>query len=54
MHLFKAYARNTSTEMDRFTRSLTNGCGLYVAGAGWMSRVGRMILREIQVRVRGK
>ena len=54
MHLFKAYARNTPTEIDRFTRSFTYGFGLYVAGAGWMSRVGKMILREIQVRVRGK
>ena len=33
MHLFKAYARNTTTEIDRFTRSLTNGCRLDVAGS---------------------
>ena len=31
-------------------QSLTNSRGSRVAGAGWMSRVGKMIFREIQVR----
>ena len=30
------------------------GRGLYFAGAGQKSLVGKMILREIQVRVRGR
>ena len=34
--------------------SRVEGRGLYVAGAGRQSSVGKMILREIQVRVRGR
>ena len=34
--------------------SRVEGRGLYVAGAGRQSWVGKMILREIQVRVRGR
>ena len=39
------------TALYYYYQSLSNSRGSRVAGAGWLSRMGKMILREIQVRV---